>query len=140
MLFAQHTVALQVLGSGGPEMGDHLDRSARLQLKAHTIDESRKVVTIYKEGEISIQAVSVHHGPIPAVAYRVNVGNKSITFSGDMNGDYHTSETLAKDTHLSGTQCHTQRKHRGSSKITHDPRNHRRDSPKSTAQKSGAFP
>ena len=100
MLFAQHTVALQVLGSGGPEMGDHLDGSARLQLKAHDVDESHKVVTIYKEGEISIQAVSVHHGPIPAVAYRVNIDNKSITFSGDMNGDYHTLETLAKNTDI----------------------------------------
>ena len=81
-------------------LGDHLDGSARLQLKAHTIDDSRKVVTIYKQGDISIQAVSVHHGPIPAVAYRVNVGNKSITFSGDMNGDYHTLETLAKGTDI----------------------------------------
>ncbi len=81
-------------------LGDHLDGSARLQLKAHTIDDTRKVVTIYKQGDISIQAVSVHHGPIPAVAYRVNVANKSITFSGDMNGDYHTLETLAKDTDI----------------------------------------
>ena len=81
-------------------LGDHLDGTARLQLKAHTIDETRKIVTVYKKGDISIQAITVHHGPIPAVAYRVNVGNKSITFSGDMNGDYHTLETLAKDTDI----------------------------------------
>ena len=81
-------------------LGDHLDGSARLQLKAHDVDDSRKVATIYKQGDISIQAVSVHHGPIPAVAYRVNVGNKSITFSGDMNGDYNTLETLAKNTDI----------------------------------------
>ena len=81
-------------------LGDHLDGSARLQLKAHDVDDSRKVVTIYKQGDISIEAVSVHHGPIPAVAYRVNVGNKSITFSGDMNGDYHTLEILAKGTSI----------------------------------------
>jgi len=81
-------------------LGDHLDGSARLQVKAHDVDDSQKVKTIYKQGDISIEAVSVHHGPIPAVAYRVNVGDKSITFSGDMNGDYHTLETLAKDTDI----------------------------------------
>ena len=81
-------------------LGDHLDGSARLQLKAHTIDESRKIKTIYTQGDIRISAVSVHHGPIPAVAYRVDVGDKSITFSGDMNGDYHTLEYLAKDTDI----------------------------------------
>jgi len=81
-------------------LGDHLDGSARLQLKAHDVDDSRKVKTIYKQGDISIEAVSVHHGPIPAIAYRVNAGNKSITFSGDMNGDYHTLEVLAKGTDI----------------------------------------
>jgi len=81
-------------------LGDHLDGSARLQVKAHDVDDSRKVRTIYKKGDISIEAVSVHHGPIPALAYRVNVGNKSITFSGDMNGDYHTLEKLAKGTDI----------------------------------------
>ncbi len=81
-------------------LGDHLDGSARLQIKAYDIDDSRKVKEIYREGDIHIFAVSVHHGPIPALAYRVNVGSKSITFSGDMNGDYHTLETLAKDTDI----------------------------------------
>jgi len=76
-------------------LGDHLDGSARLQVKAHTIDESRNIKVIYHKHGIKISAVSVHHGIIPAIAYRVDVGNKSITFSGDMNGDYHTLETLA---------------------------------------------
>jgi ribonuclease BN (tRNA processing enzyme) len=81
-------------------LGDHLDGSASLQLKVHDIDDTRKVKTLYKQGDISISAVSVHHGPIPSVAYRVTVGDKSITFSGDMNGDYHTLETLAKGTDI----------------------------------------
>ena len=66
-------------------LGDHLDGSARLQLKAHTIDDTHKVVTIYKQGDISIQSVSVHHGPIPALAYRVNVGNKPKSRNRDSN-------------------------------------------------------
>lgn len=81
-------------------LGDHLDGSARLQLKAHSIDSTRSIKRIYTQGNISIDAVSVHHGPIPAIAYRVNIGTKSITFSGDMNGDYHTLEKLAKNTNI----------------------------------------
>ena len=81
-------------------LGDHLDGSARLQLKTHTIDDTRKEKVIYTKGNVQISAISVHHGPIPAIAYRVNVGSKSITFSGDMNGDYHTLKKLAKNTNI----------------------------------------
>jgi len=81
-------------------LGDHLNGDARLQLKAHNIGKIKNVRRLYTQDNITIDAISVHHGPIPAVAYRVNVGNKSITFSGDMNGEYHTLETLAKDTDI----------------------------------------
>ncbi|GIT97538.1 MBL fold metallo-hydrolase [Sulfurovum sp. TSL1] len=79
---------------------DHLDGSARLQLKAHNIKKSKKESVVYKQGDIKITAVSVHHGPIPAIAYRVDIGKKSITFSGDMNGDYHTLEKLGFKTNI----------------------------------------
>ncbi|RLA66987.1 MAG: MBL fold metallo-hydrolase [Epsilonproteobacteria bacterium] len=81
-------------------LGDHLDGSARLQLKTHNIDKNKKIKVIYNKNSISISAVSVHHGPIPAIAYRINIGNKSFTFSGDMNGDYRTLEKLAKNTNI----------------------------------------
>jgi ribonuclease BN (tRNA processing enzyme) len=81
-------------------MGDYLDGRAAFQVKEKNIKKSKKVQTIYRKGKLSVQAISVHHGPIPAIAYRVNIGNKSITFSGDMNGEYHTLEKLAKGTNL----------------------------------------
>lgn len=81
-------------------LGDNLDGTDPLQLKTHTISKTMKPKTIYKQGNITIQAISVHHGPIPALAYRVNVGKKSITFSGDMNGEYNTLEKLAYKTDL----------------------------------------
>lgn len=81
-------------------MGDYLDGRASFQVKEKNIKKSKKVQTIYRKGKLSVQAISVHHGPIPAIAYRVNIGNKSITFSGDMNGEYHTLEKLAKGTNL----------------------------------------
>lgn len=49
---------------------------------------------------ISIEAINVNHGPIPAVAWRVNVDHCSITFSGDMNGSSGNLPILAKDTDL----------------------------------------
>jgi len=81
-------------------MGDYLDGTAAFRLKAKTLGASRKVKTIYRKGNLSIQAITVHHGPIPAIAYRVNAGTKSITFSGDMNGEYHTLEKLALGTDI----------------------------------------
>lgn len=81
-------------------LGDHLNGDTSLQLKAHTISMNKKEKVIYKQGNISISAVSVHHGPIPAIAYRVNIGKKSVTFSGDMNGDYHTLEKLGFKTDI----------------------------------------
>ena len=81
-------------------LGDHLNGDARLQLKVHNVNESKKTKVIYAQNGIKISAVSVHHGIIPTLAYRVDVGKKSITFSSDMNGDYHTLETLAKHTNI----------------------------------------
>lgn len=78
-------------------MGDYLDGSASYRLLPHTIPFTKQVKRIYQGRGITVDAVSVHHGPIPALAYRVTVRGKSIVFSGDMNGDYHTLEVLAKD-------------------------------------------
>jgi len=81
-------------------MGDYLDGRAAFQLKPATIPETKTIRTIYRKGEISIRAVSVHHGPIPALAYRINIGTYAVTFSGDMNGSWHTLEKLAKQSDL----------------------------------------
>jgi ribonuclease BN (tRNA processing enzyme) len=81
-------------------LGDNLDGSAPLQLKAHTIQKTLKPTIIYKQGDLVIKAISVHHGPIPALAYRIEKGGKSITFSGDMNGEFHTLEKLAYKTDI----------------------------------------
>ncbi len=81
-------------------LGDHLDGRAKLQITAHNIPKSRNVHTIYQDRHIKVSTVTVHHGPIPAQAYRIDIGSKSITFSGDMNGAYHTLEKLAQDTDI----------------------------------------
>ncbi len=56
----------------------------------------RKQIT----NKLLIKAISVNHGSVPALAWRVELGQCSITFSGDMNGSSHNLEQLAKNTHI----------------------------------------
>ncbi len=49
---------------------------------------------------IHLKAVPVHHGPVAAVAWRFDILDCSITFSGDMNNNYQTLASLAKNTDL----------------------------------------
>jgi ribonuclease BN (tRNA processing enzyme) len=37
--------------------------------------------------DLRIDAVGVRHGPVPAVAYRVEASGRTLIFSGDQNGD-----------------------------------------------------
>ena len=37
-------------------------------------------------GDIEVFALGVPHGPVPALAYRIRVGQKNIVFAGDQNG------------------------------------------------------
>jgi ribonuclease BN (tRNA processing enzyme) len=60
----------------------------------------REVINVQSTNGITISAIPVRHGPLPALAWRVDIGGKSIVFSGDMNGEFHTLEKLAKDADL----------------------------------------
>lgn len=52
----------------------------------------RKASTVYSDpaADIEITALGVPHGPVPALAYRIRIGQKSIVFSGDQNGNSDT--------------------------------------------------
>jgi len=45
--------------------------------------------TVYSDptGDIDILALGVPHGPVPTLAYRIHIGQKSIVFAGDQNGN-----------------------------------------------------
>lgn len=73
-------------------------RSNGFRLLATSLDVGKKQIqAVFKNKRMSISAIPVHHGPLPALAWRVEVAGKSLIFSGDMNGDYRTLELLAKD-------------------------------------------
>ncbi len=46
---------------------------------------------------LSLASIPVHHGPIPALSWRVDIIGCEIVFSGDMSNQYYTLEKLAKD-------------------------------------------
>lgn len=50
--------------------------------------------------DIVASATYVHHGPVAAVAWRVDIGDCSIAFSGDMSNRFETLAPLARDVDL----------------------------------------
>lgn len=52
------------------------------------------------EQELMLTAMPVHHGPLAAVAWRVDVAGCVITFSGDMSNKFDVLAKLAKDSDI----------------------------------------
>ena len=76
-LLKQSEGAFQYLGDFLPN--DNLPPASYL-LQAQVYSEP----LVSPDKSIKATAVSVRHGPIPALAWRLDIGNKSIMFSGDM--------------------------------------------------------
>lgn len=47
--------------------------------------ESRRPWTGFRSEHLSLAATAVHHGPVPALAWRVQVGDQSVVFTGDFS-------------------------------------------------------
>jgi len=54
----------------------------------------------YQSSDYSLFTIPVHHGPIPALAWRIDFSGCSITFSGDMSNKFNTLAMLAKGTDI----------------------------------------
>lgn len=120
--FSDRTSALPISGPGGngyyPGIHKHLesllnvDNGAFAYLSGY-LDGSDGLVTltptevdprhgksteVYSnpENTIRIHAMGVPHGPVPALAYRIELGDKSIVFSGDQNGNLDEFVLFAK--------------------------------------------
>jgi len=86
-------------------LSDYLDGSESWRLIAHDVNAGRETNSkskrfVARQADIQISAVPVHHGPVPALAWRVDIAARSIVFSGDMNNDYDTLAGLAKNADL----------------------------------------
>ena len=67
----------------------YLDGSDDLvRLERRTLDHrSRTPLPVYGADGLQVAALGVTHGSVPALAYRVEYGGRSLVFSGDQNGD-----------------------------------------------------
>lgn len=72
-------------------LGGYLDGSAGLvklaPLSINTKLSEPSRIFGNPAGDLEITAIGVPHGPVPALAYRIRAGGKSIVFSGDQNGN-----------------------------------------------------
>ena len=70
------------------------------KMQPHDVVAGETPVTAFRSGDLAASAVRVIHGGVPALAWRVEVGDKSIVFSGDTNGDGEGLVRLAKNADL----------------------------------------
>lgn len=80
---------------------DYLDGSGAYRLAARDVPaDARGPVAVYTGEGLKLSAIGVHHGPVAALAWRVELGGRSLVVSGDMNGDWGTLPTLARGADL----------------------------------------
>ncbi|WP_395373603.1 MBL fold metallo-hydrolase [Marinicella sp. W31] len=77
-------------------LNNYLNGSGSYQIKPHNVDISvTKPQPIIQHNDLAIQAISVHHGPLPALAWRIDMGEASVVFSGDTSNKTQVLQTFA---------------------------------------------
>lgn len=97
--------AARLLGEHGAYryLNSYLDADTENDYKVRVTDvplSPRAVHEYVLSPSIILSAVPVQHGPLPAVAWRVDIAGCSLSFSGDMNNSYATLAGLAKGSDL----------------------------------------
>src|SRR5580658_8685816 len=70
------------------------------KMQPHNVIASSTPVAVFHSGDVAASAVRVFHGPVPALAWRVEIGGKVIVFSGDTNGEGESLVRLAMNADL----------------------------------------
>lgn len=84
-----------------PFISDAAHSSFKIRTK--TIEwtyKNRNIRPVHQDKDFTIKTVSVHHGPFPALAYRIEVAGCVISFTGDMSGRLHTMPDLAQNSDI----------------------------------------
>jgi ribonuclease BN (tRNA processing enzyme) len=66
-------------------------------LQPHNVAAGRGPRAVFHADGVAVSAATVVHGQVPALAWRVTVGGRTLAFSGDTNGDNGQLERLAQD-------------------------------------------
>lgn len=56
------------------------------KMQPHNVVANSTPVAVFRTGDLAVYAVRVIHGQVPALAWRIQVGNRNVVFSGDTNG------------------------------------------------------
>ncbi len=87
-----------------PYLGHFLPKQRHFAYEIQTQNvaaDEDQVAEVFSNPRLRLSAIRVHHGPLPALAWRVDLSNGgSVTFSGDMSGEYGLLPKLAKDSDL----------------------------------------
>jgi ribonuclease BN (tRNA processing enzyme) len=84
-----------------PYLGGYLSGQADYAIQAHDIDANEhEVRPVFEDQGLRASAVAVEHGVLPALAWRLDLGEHSVTFSGDTSGRNGWLASLARDTDL----------------------------------------
>ncbi|NRD73679.1 MBL fold metallo-hydrolase [Shewanella sp. VB17] len=88
--------------SAYPYLSDNIREQASTDYLVipHNVSPENAVWQQALSKDLSIAAINVVHGPVPALAWKVIFKQCSVTFSGDMNGSSGHLVLLAKDTQL----------------------------------------
>lgn len=82
-------------------LSSYLDGSDRYQIQPQNVLlKIQKPTIVLKSNMMQIFAIPVNHGPIPAVAWQVNIGGKKLVFSGDTSHASTRLNQLAQDADL----------------------------------------
>ena len=73
-------------------------RTLGFNIKTRNIaSKGRKEASSYANQEFSLSAIPVHHGNIPALAWRVEIGGQKIIFAGDLNNQKNVLPNFAEN-------------------------------------------
>ena len=91
----------RLIGPGGayPLLADFLTyKPGGFRVKAHNVNATGvRPGTRFTNEHMRLSTVPVNHGPIPALAWRVQLGDQSIVFTGDFNNRKNLIPEFAKD-------------------------------------------
>ncbi len=88
-------------GSGAyAYLSGYLDGTARRPLLLAKEVGDDGVATVYQSADMVVEAMHVPHGIVPALAFRVRAGDRSIVFASDQNGSNADFVEFAKDTSI----------------------------------------
>jgi len=82
-----------------PYLSSYIDPEARSEYKLKPVNVTTgRSIWQQQYDNLSISAIDVNHGPLPAIAWRIDIGDCSITFSGDTSA---VSDNLTRLTNRS---------------------------------------